>query len=464
MPTAIIERPLSLFENFFRLRTEHVFYKTFQLCGTYSNPISKSALTAALRTVILKYHILACNVFPQGEDFIMRPISSISIDDLLVEVLNPDYLTDGTINELAMKFLNEYQFELYVEKPLFKVVFFNDTTMSLVFDHTLYDGVVGPYLHQDLVDCFNLLDESIANGTASVDPVVFDLARDGGLLIRSLPPPIDDYIPWDVDYAGGDPNYFDKVLPTLYERFHGRFKNSRDYTLAFKLINFSPDQLKTILAACKAHGVTLTAYLEVINALTFQPVFHNKYILSKVAIALRRHFNRANAPEAYKHYFDYQDHKNYGNLPHFGIAQVFEPFTTFSWDLVSTVSANLAKAVSNRNLLSMMTGFKNAYKPLESNEQLFTNALGGTKPENVKISNVGYIKFPEAKYTVEDMIFSQDVSSITSDLMVSVVSTAKGGLNIVISYIDSSFDDYEEDNFDTLIEKFKTNALECAAL
>lgn len=128
----ITQRPLSIFENFFRCRTVNRYYKGFQVTAKYSRPISIATLYSALRQLVLEYHVLVCNVFPDGSEYIMKPIDKVNLQDVLILQSDPKYLTNGVINELAMKYLNTFQFDLYCQKPLFKLVLFDAYTLSVV--------------------------------------------------------------------------------------------------------------------------------------------------------------------------------------------------------------------------------------------------------------------------------------------------------------------------------------------
>ncbi|EGV66218.1 hypothetical protein CANTEDRAFT_112742 [Yamadazyma tenuis ATCC 10573] len=464
----VIQRPLSVYENFFRCRTANRFYKTFQVASTYSKPLTRDNLAAALRRFLLDYHLFACNVFLEEGGYVMKPIDRVMFDDVFVDRSQDSetFLHKGVITEAAMTWLNHYQFDLYVQKPLFKVVLFDPYTLSVVLDHTLFDGVTASSFHEVFLKILDDLDADAALGCNNND-VLFSKEEDTPHLTHSLPPPIDDYLPsWDLDYSDGDPNYYDKVTPPGLKKFPGRFPNSTNHTLAFKLTNFPPSELRMMLARSKQEGVTLTAYLQYVLVMSFQPVFGDTYYtVNKVAIALRRYFSKDKAPPHYKHYFDDLEYKNMGVSANLGLAQNYPPLKKFSWDDVKKASGNLAAAVKNEKLLNMSVKFRDSYNPLTDNEGFFTG-IGGNKSETSKLSNLGFIKIPEYKHgwTISNMIFSQDVSAVTSDFMFNFISTPEGGLNIVTSYYNHSFEDCEVDNFDSFLENFRSNALKYCQL
>lgn len=382
----------------------------------------------------------------------MAPVDQILLPDVLVTCDDPGFLAHGVITEAAMKYMNQFVFDLDSHTPLFKLVMFDSYTLSVVFDHTLYDGLVGNYFHEELVEFL------AQNQNGDVLAPLFNYANDICLLKSSLPPPIDDFLPsWDIDYADNDPNFYDKLTPPELSKFPGRFRNAQGLSKAFKLIKIPPSQLKVVLAACKAHGVTLTSYLAIVFVHSFVLVFPDTFTLNRIAMNLRRFMTKENAPAHYTHFFYTPNYKIMGNLPHLGLANNLPPLLEFSWDHVTEFNTNLVKSTANKHVLNLLKPFRDSYVP-GNNSAFFDSKLGQAKPETTKISNLGFIKTPEINgWTISDMIFSQDMSAITSDFMVNVVSTARGGLNVVVSYFDHSFGDVEMENFDEVLGDFGEN-------
>lgn len=480
----IISRPLSKSENFYRSRTATGFYKNFQVTATYSHDLTANLplFYKALRKTILDYHILICNVFKDISlgRCIYHPIKEARLKDLLI-LKDTSYLEGSTINEKFMKEVNEIVFDLYKNLPLFKVILVGQYDLSVVLEHTIADGVVGNYFHEIFLLNLAYVDnpsnerdyeENYGSHEASDEAInenslIFNYEKDEARLKNNLPPPIDGFLADpSLDYTFDDPLYFDKRIPDDFpNKWPGRFPATKSFSLSFKLINFSPSETKKILECCRREKVTLTSYIEAIEALTFQPILGDDHYTShKVAIALRRHIDHEIASEEYKLVLSDKSYKILGVLAT-SLGDNLPPIYEFSWDLVREISANLVKATQNKRLLNLMSKFINTSSELDDNNQFFESQLGKNKADSVKISNLGFIKIPtyqvpnKEPWTIRNMIFSQSVSPPAAELMLNVISTPQGGMNFVLSYVDDSFDDSEFENFDGFVLKLKENIL-----
>ncbi|CAH6720790.1 hypothetical protein CLIB1444_04S08020 [[Candida] jaroonii] len=426
-------RHLSTYETLFKCRQEFGYYQTFQVAGTYSNSFSKNTLSKVLRKVILENGMLSCNVFPDDQKSLLRPVEKITFDDVYVD-LEDKYITDNLLNEEGMKFLNSFTFQLGVEKALFKVLYNEkSSTLAAVFDHAVFDGINGNYFHEEFIKYLRIMDSE----DNEMESVLFDLSTDETLLANDLPPPIDAYMKYDEPH---NETFMSKVPP--YPRYSGRFLNTKDVKdIAFKLLKFNPDELKTLLKKCKEKNVTLTSYLDVIFALTFQSVYKDTYSVNKVAIALRKFIP-----------WD-KDYKIWGNSPHMGLNQNLH-IKSFSWDDVIEFNKNLKATANNDKLLYEVRAWRDVCGT-GNESQFFDKALGKEKPETTKLSNLGLIRIPKddgSKFQLLDLVFSQDMSPAASDFMIGVVSTELGGLSIIVSYFEY------DDGFDEgLVDQYRDN-------
>ena len=486
----IISRPLSVAENFFRSRTASGFYRNFQVTATYNFDLKKNNLQLlyyALRKTLIEYPILASNVQfnEKVKTYEYELLKEIKLRDVLVmetQTYSNQYLTHGVINEKFMKSANNIQFELYCQKPLFCLILIDEYNLSAVFEHTIGDGLVGNYFHEALLKnwarCENegLLEkvegEKIHACPDPLDSVLFSFQNDKSLIEHSLPPPMDIFLEdMDLDYTYGDNKFHERVAPATHPtKWTGRFKAQDTHEIAFKLINLTANETATILRKCKEKKVTLTPYIEIVLAYTLQPIFGDDcYATHKIAMTLRRHFTSSKAPVAYHKILNDPDYKILGTLAHMGFSENLPPITEFSWNLVQTVNMHLQHAIKNTRALNQLRLFKDTCDLThDTNEQFFTQQLGKPKADAVKISNLGLINAEETvganntsqrKLTFKNMVFSQDMAPYGSEFMLSVISTPKGGLNLVLSYYNHSFDDSKWSNFDIFIERLKSNLM-----
>ena len=485
----VYSRPLSVSENFFRCRTASGNYRNFVVTATYNQGLKKNLhiLVKALRKTLLEYPILATTVqFDKTVNaFAYVPLKSIKLNDILFFESDKEWLTEGVINENFIRYCNETQFNLYQENVLFKLILVGDFHLSAIFEHTIGDGLVANYFHEVLLK--NLAECELMENTLFEDqfgPLVFEnielkdeilnFEKDRIYIKNSLPPPIDPFLEdIDLDYSFGDPHFQDKVIPEGFpNKWRGRFDTVDTHDISFKLINFSRQETKEILSKCKEHKVGITSYIEVFNALTFQPVFgDNSFTTHRTAMTLRRHYTPDLAEYPYKKILSDPEYKIFGTLAHMGFVQNFPPIKAFSWDLVKKVNLDLSKAVRNKRALNQMKPWKDAGDLLdEKNMAFFEAQYNKPKADAVKISNLGFIELPEyvtknnKTWVISDMVFSQDMAPYASEFMLSVVSTPIGGMNFVLSYYDYSFDDVNWENFDEFVIKLRNNMLQYAVI
>ena len=441
--TVTLSRPLSGFEHFFRSRTASDFYTNFQVTATYSLPLSLSTIYHGLRGLLLQYPIFASNVVKRSDDCYFEPIAPATLKDILTIVDDDSFLTDGVVNEKYLKFINLIRFSFYDNSPLFKLYLVDGIHLTVVLEHTIADGLVGPYFHQIFLD--KVLSKGVEDATVTWDSEVFNFQRDMDLL-GSLPAPIDDYLPpYTIDYGPT----VDKNIPLSHpSKWPGRFASDYNVPIAFKLIHITPEQVGRILSKCKLEKVSLTSYLQIIHSMIIGNVIgQDHYSSQRVAISLRRFIDPEKILTPYY----------VASAAHSGLAMNLPPITEFTWDLVREVYSYLQQYVNNNKLLNTFTGFYNVYDKLEDNRNFFAQNMDKDRADSVKLSNLGLIKFPQTgKLTVTNLVFAQDVMAFSTDFMLNAISTETGGLNLVWSYFERT----EADSLQPLVEVFRKYLLQ----
>lgn len=477
----VISRPLGPNEHYFRCRYENQFYANFASMATYSRPFTDLLLIfRALRKSLLDYHIFTCNIFKDEAlgDHVMRPIKRATLADYIeFEEAPIDLFSENKLRHLCRTRF----FSFNEEKPLLRM-FFSGKELAVTFEHTLFDGVVSLLFQEIFL-------ENLGAGEASMqayeerygrmpqkvtmDSVVFDAEQDRKYLRNSLVPPCEVIMENpELDYSDNNPEHYLKKAPPGYpELWPGRFPTRKDVSVAFKAFKIPPRPLKAILARCKENQVTLTSYINVVQALAFNPVYGDKHhTLSHVAITLRRHATPERVPEPYQAILQKPGYRIVGNYAHMGVARLFAPVKEFSWLLVREVNQELMQSVQNRKILSTAKAYHDAADVLGINTPLFECALGKNRSGSVKISNLGVANFPEyasatgAPWTVEDFVWAQDVAPGAADVVIDFALNRKGGLNVVVSYFDDLFDDLDFDNFDQFPESLRRLMYQCAGV
>lgn len=482
----VLTRKLGGAENFFRCRTEVDFYRNFFAVGAYSRDLTADwpLFYRALRKTLLDYHIFICNVFKEANYTVFRPIEKATLGDLVEldpSVFSP--LGKPVSEEFMKKYLKKVLFHLYEQKPLTKLIIAGTHDLAVIFEHTIADGVVAPYFHEAFLKNLAFCDERANDAdylksygpmpeTVDMDTPIFVYSDDVVYIKHSLPPPMEMGMQDpDIDYTDNDPQHYSKVTPPDYpKQWPGRFPATKDATVAYKLVNIPPNDLKALLRKCKDHKVTLTAYITYIQAMALRPVYGDKHHFRTVmAVTLRRFLTPHNVERRYSDIFEEKDYKLMGNYAHMGLPEHFAPATEFSWDKVKTISEHLSRSVVNDKLLNTMKSFFDTADELENNSKLFTSALGKSKGDGSKLSNLGYFDFPIYKvrgteWTINNVTFGQDLAPAASEFVLNVISTLRGGLNIVISYFDHCYDDVGFETIDKIPGQFRRLLLQCAGI
>lgn len=483
----VISRPLCPEENFFRCRTTVDWYRNFGSVAAYSQNLNNHTLLArALRKTLLDYHILICNVFkvPEAGYTEMRPIKRATFGDLVEfaeELFSP--MGKPVPEWLLSKLCRTMYFELYEEKPLFKLIVQGTHDLAITLEHTLADGVVALSFHEIFLknlaycdDLENLVE--YANNYGALpnqvldDTVIFDFEIDRKYIKHSLPPPVDMFMEDpSLDYTHGEKDHYSKRFPESHpDKWPGRFPTSLDFTTAFKLINIPSNDLKRILTKCKEYGVLLTSYIACNQALALQPIYGTKhYTLCVVAMTLRRFIAADKLAPEYLNVLE-ENYKLLGNFAHMGVPQFFTPATEFTWERVKQFQENMSRSTLNNRLLNMRKPIYDSLLDLGDNRQVFEKALGLNKADSLKLSNIGAGKFPLYEnsilgtWTINDIVFAQDLAPNASEFVLNMVSSPRGGLNIVLSFFDHRFDDSEYDNFNEFPLRLKELLLKNAGL
>lgn len=415
----------------------------------------------------------------------MRPIKSATFGDL-VEFSEDLFSAKG--KPVPEWFLNKLcrtlYFSLYVEKPLFKIIVLGDRDLAFTNEHTLSDGVVALSFQEIFLENIAYCDNPQNNEDYSslygpvpdkvdLNTVVFDFNNDKQYIKHSLPPPIDMFMDDpSLDYTNGDDNHYSKRVPSTHpERWPGRFPVTLDFEVAYKLINISPADLKSILKTCKEHKVSLTSYLATNLVLTLQPLFKpNHHITCSVAMTLRRFLTPEKVTPEYQDIFE-PNYKVLGNFAHMGVPQYFAPTPTFSWLDAEEFQVGMSSSVKNTRILNLRKPIYDQLLVMGENREMFESNLGANKGDAFKCSNIGAANFPIFEtgsplgpWTINDIVFCQDLAPHAADFIMNLVSSPRGGLNIVLSYFNHTFEDTELENFDSLPLKLRENILKNAGL
>lgn len=266
-------------ERYYICRGTEKYYTNFNITAKYDKLISKSHLSIALRSLILKNSWLAQNFFKiEGSDsrkenfrnWRVQVINKISFEDVV------KYKKIDKFDETTLEYLNMLTLEMDVQMPLWRIIVFEENTgdqlLTVYVDHSQYDGLSAVQFQKDLSnELFEVTDDG------EVRKTLFEYATDFDHLPSKLIPAAevvtDLYVP---GYNRVLTHYLKQYLP-LYSKFsgwvypHGNqmplFQNpkpiTRDLTSKYKIMKFHAVKVDEITKFCRSKGVTLTGYFDV---------------------------------------------------------------------------------------------------------------------------------------------------------------------------------------------------------
>lgn len=498
-------RPLGLLEDNFRARSITKQYNNFLISGLYNKEINQVLLSKVLRKILLKYSILTTQIFYDDKDEdnepFLKPLKKIHFKKI-VEFQNTNDLNER-INEEMLIELEKKKFELNDEnEPLFRIIIFNKKEVIFYCEHVYMDGDSGANFHHVFLETLQQVSNEDENDKENeVIEVLFDLEKDIDKL-KPLPLPIESILTYQPTFSFNikkliknyTPLFIKKFinvneLDHLYEndniktnlnlrKWKGISLSSQETPINLKIMNFSNDEIKIILNKCREHNVTITPFLQVIILSTLIDLKILKindndkvklYFKSMIPINTRKFLNDDDI-KFKKNDYDwvfgailYIGSYCYDLIADFYLKKIDNKKIEINWDLIIKTHLNLLKTSNDKQSL-MNVGY--SFKGLESfksKDDSFINDLGKSRPDSFRISNLGIRNFKQVnienenkndkfEWNVEDLIFSQSIGSKGSNIVANVISTKKGGMNIVFSCLKGVLDDKSEMNdfIDTL--------------
>ena len=436
------------YERYYICRNVDEFYTNFNVTAKYSVPFSTNELALAIRNVILQTPALVHNFFRDGteksdrkkagKNFIKRPVAKISVDDILVVL--PD---EVPIGDEYFKRLNNVKFAMDVEKPLWNLYvayYQGNQYLSYITDHSLVDGTCGVSFHQDL------LRELVQIQGVKSDPleVIFNSDTD---ILPPLPPTTDKIAPIlqpSIWYAAKlvfiefimpeyvlnfirkwtDPESTDTSKNPLFT-YKPTFRNVPTF---YKLINLTPDEVKSMLSFTKSRKVTFSSYISAIGSHVMQdvifPRISAKDFSSSVEIAIngRRYYPGEKALR-YAFFVSIVE-PTIGPFPKKASVSSVEK-------AMNRIDKSINDALGDASLFSLL-GMLRYVNPWD----YLHGKLGKTNARaTISLSNLGNAIVREKEIEVDDLIFSQDLA-MCSHIGLTSVGTPRGGFNILINYFD----------------------------
>lgn len=436
-------------EKAFVCAMEHGYQTNFNLTVQYRNKFSKAQLSQAFRRLIFKHPIFAYTYFREGtsqddertngDNLEKRPFEMLCFDDVFVFIK-----LDAPLGVDELQDINTIKFHVNSGKPTYRIAVheFGDIQyLSFVSDHAMRDGNSSVYFHQDFLAEIRKDDDeefcqilfSYHNDIEKMKPIYPPLDRLSPVFMLPLS------LPWAIwKLMVG----FFYLFFTFAPKFHVE-PITTNYRCKFKHFNIPQWQLERILQFVKANNATLTPYITAVGhrALQDNVVAEFGEFSSNVRISInaRRYFPKLQ--EELRYSICVASHNT-----------TFPPDPRPIMDNLHTVQHQLQQTLATplffaeRSLLQLV----NIWKFLKGVEGT-TNFL-----ENFCVSNIGMIQNDD----IVNLWFSQD-SNAFANMVISVVSTPQGGLNIVTSYHENLDVNGSIDNF---LVQFREDLLRVAGI
>ncbi|KAG7663967.1 uncharacterized protein J8A68_002528 [[Candida] subhashii] len=452
-------RSPTFFERYQIHRTVNKYYSNFNVTAEYNQQITPELLSNALHNLIIKNPILGCNFFrinnedetQDANNFRLRPIDEIKFDDIV------EY-TDFEVDSEYLTYLNSIRFEVDTEKPLWKLVVSqggNKTKISVVCNHTFFDGGSGSYFHTDLVKELNQLSD-----VHDKKDVIF---VNDELIPEQVPAPVDSltslYNPPFVFKIATMLNLF--LVPTWLKNLYRRwvYPNTYKYPLFkfkpievgsptnYRILHLSNEKSQSILKFTKSQGLTFTPYLTGIALKAFQDTITPH--ISKGPCSMNVIIDTSGR----RYYPDLEPLLKYQGCvaaSDITVEPIITPTNTFSSlkNIMNYISGIMNKDIKSRSIFHYVGLLKSV-----NISQLFKKKIGSHGRATIEVSNLGCIRDIEGDIKIENMWFSQD-NGFSAHIQFSIVSTPKGGMNIVCGNLNEVEEIINPDTGTKIIDEF----------
>lgn len=479
-----MNRSPTFFERYYLLRGEYDYYTNFNVSARYSRSVLRVNLSNALRSLVKKYPCFAVSFFrvndkdieEDGKNFVMKPLQLIKFDDVV------SFHKISKFDETTLEYLDQFVVKVDKENsPLWRVIVLEEEDtgkqyVTFYCDHAIFDGTSGGLFHDKLLFALNEVEQNqselqfVENLHTLDDSFEIPQVNEAGLALYSssvlfalyeianklfVPGWIKNFI--SSIYQSWYPNkyYVDVSKNPMY-----RYKPTRKSTpTKFKLLSFTPVEVRGMLSRCKQNGLTLTPYVIVIALQCLQetimkrtsqeiakssktaPIEHS----SESVIAIN---NRRFIPEAHSDEFGLMVSPVEVTLPPFKqfnkLDDLFPVMEHLGNALKSGIESNYgSKLVGLLKYIKVGDFLKNKLDQLSSRQTL-------------DVSNLGNKSYIYGSWEAEEFVFSQS-QGVGTHFGISLISTLKLGLNIAFGYLE----EYAEfpDEIELFIKLYKQRLL-----
>lgn len=438
-----VPRP-SPFQRYYICRvSEGYTNNNFCISGRFNKPVHDVLLSHALKLLIEKNPVVLAK-FDRGEEgyedgsFTARPVNKLHYDDVVehweAEELGPELLERIAKEKLPVD----------IEKPSWKLLlikFRNNEPQTLTFvcNHIIFDGNAAANFFDELVQCLGELEKSPPTSVCADLLGPNNLLRFGHVEVDPRFPLYEVHIPFFAKLILKDlvPRFLVRWFRTLflgdtrykYPDFDPvplkRFNNS-----GFRILRFTPEETSLILSRSKELSLTLTPFIGACAYLAAQQKMV-PYVNRLQGYEPTQQRNMEVSINICGRRFEPGLKKELKFTLCVGeVLLLIVPELKTVQAVGDELKKDVEDALVSQAPFKMVAGFHftNVREYLES------KVNDPSSRSAIEISNLGRKNFKSGSWEVTDLIFSQGVSF--SHACLSVISTPKGGLNIVLANVD----------------------------
>ncbi|ODQ64016.1 hypothetical protein NADFUDRAFT_53001 [Nadsonia fulvescens var. elongata DSM 6958] len=466
MSTTLKKRYLGGLEFYSQVRNHHDLYTTVLVTATFSKPLNKEGLYAALGQVVAKEPFLRVDIdYDSDEIPYFRPLAKIDLDQTVA------FVDDSMSRNLLTSFHSE-KFVYANETPLWKIVVMGQKELAFIFDHSCFDGSSGAFILQKLTTALNQNSPALNCNVLTLP--VFEVSIEGMKSI--IPPPLEELAPtipsvWRAlgIVSGEIFNFIKKELLSFsgYGRDYvftgapvpGAVHTNDDsvpvtckWVGSYDYLDLNEEVSNKMVTLAKTRGVSVTSLLYVIllSALDNEIRKHcpeitlnqegskKAKIIGQCPINARRYFKTEtiNTNEIIGNYVGNATSTMMVDLS--GVEAGSEAFWVHALDFQSQLRSQLTIPLNSNTKPSPPSALESIgmLSLIPSVTSYVLSRLGQVRGDSLEISNLGVISKPEtngSEYSVSRLRISQSTGAIGAPYKLTSVTNGKGGaLSLVL--------------------------------
>lgn len=428
-------------------------YPNFRIAVEYTEELDVKSIYYALQNMIYQHPSFSMNAYHKEAYFYMFPyhfklMQSYKLSDVLQVIDDPSLTIDAIFNKL-----NDVYFHYGTKKPLWSLILLNKKTLIYYSDHLLFDGTSGLNFHKVFAQCLKETKNCKENNDFDkdkLDSILFDVNNiDDEFQLAPKPSELIDYsVPISYILYFVMITCFPKLLTTFIKYYfidEAAISKSRTYNMIplpkkmiklnrskdqCKLVNIPQDKLKLLIGGCRKHAVKLTSLLVVMSLLAISRVTGAENDTMVLIPVNSRNKIKNSVKDDFGLYL--------GDLS-MELPPVEKTCNNgeINWNIVKYINDYIHNNLSSSQNDLGLTSLVDTKVFLEQRKKIDKDKLIAT----LLVSNLGKLEIEKGNDEVfENAYFDQPCrSGILSLFSMNVISTQRGGAELSLHSVDSSW-------------------------